>query len=145
VNVEEASVSRAVVPPSPIIHAVTMANIWENALTARFSGEERPIMSTETVWRLFWRVYARITGVELFSNSQNSERKTPLEVSSVPSPAFGSWSASLGSNEVYSSGTEPLESVMLPVSVGGKLSHMNIDGQTETLFSKDMDFYFCMY
>ena len=48
-KVEEASVSSAVVPPRAIIHAVIMANIREKAVVAKFSGEERPTMRTETV------------------------------------------------------------------------------------------------
>lgn len=48
-KVEEQSVSNAVVPPRAISQAVDIANIYENAAVARFSGDIRPTIRTEMV------------------------------------------------------------------------------------------------
>lgn len=52
----EQSVSSAVVPPRAISQAVDMANMYEKAAVARCSGDSRPTIRTEAVWREFWRV-----------------------------------------------------------------------------------------
>lgn len=49
-----------------------MANMYENAAVARCSGDIRPTIRTEAVCREFWRVYARITGILIFSRRRNS-------------------------------------------------------------------------
>lgn len=114
-NEEDASVSKAVVPPSAIIHAVTMANICENALTARLCGDERPTISTDTVWRLFWSVYARITGIESLSRSQNSARTRSREYGFSSEGSIHDEASSIGldKSEVYSFGRGLFDTVSL--------------------------------
>lgn len=51
-----------------------MANMYEKAAVARFSGEDRPTTRTDIVCKLFCKVYARMTGVLPLRSKANSAR-----------------------------------------------------------------------
>ena len=87
-NADEHSVSIAVVPPKAMSQAVHMANIYENAEVARSSGDARPTMTMEMVCSDICKVYAMMTGVELFTNILSSCH-TALQ---VDRQSFGCWS-----------------------------------------------------
>ena len=68
VNVADAIVSIAVVPPKAISQPVDMANMYAKAAVAKASGDSRPTIKTEIVCSEFCSVYARMTGSEALSN-----------------------------------------------------------------------------
>src|SRR6266480_2251283 len=68
VNVADAMVSIAVVPPKAISQPVDMANMYAKAAVAKASGDSRPTIKTEIVCNEFCSVYARMTGTEVLSN-----------------------------------------------------------------------------
>jgi len=72
VKLADAIVSIAVVPPSATNQPVAIANMYEKAAVASASGDRRPTIRTEIVWREFWRAYATITGSEPLRRIQNS-------------------------------------------------------------------------
>lgn len=79
VKVLDPSVSIAVVPPRAMSQAVAMANMYENAAVASASGDIRPTMRIETVCKLFWSMYASITGTEAFTSKSVSENHGELD------------------------------------------------------------------
>jgi predicted PP-loop superfamily ATPase len=105
---EDARVSRAVVPPKAISHAVHMANMYEKAAVARFSGDDCPTIRTDIVCKLFCNVYARMTGVLPLSSKANSARTRRLleYFASSPSSFPLSRSGGLGMSSVDSFGMD---------------------------------------
>lgn len=53
--------------------------MYENAAVARASGEMRPTMRIDTVWRLFWSMYASMTGTEAFTSRSVSDSHGELD------------------------------------------------------------------
>ena len=64
--------SNAVVPPKAMSQAVLMANMYENAEVAKSSGDARPTITMDIVCSDICKVYARMTGIELFTRILSS-------------------------------------------------------------------------